>query len=560
MKKDEAADLAEKKEIKEYCEALKRRKSARANFESMWQECANYILPRKDGITSKPSPGQVKGVTLFDSTAPMACEFLAGALHGMLTNPASQWFGLTTGERHLDDNEDVRAWLENSSERMLNVMNQSNFQTEVHELYMDQGWCGTAAMLVEEDDDFVVNFSTKHMGGVYLDENHKGRIDTVFFVDSLDARKLVQRYGERKVGRNVLKALKDGSDEKFEVLHVVYPRKSPVVKDDPTAKGMPIGSKHILVCDEICMEESGYREMPWVTPRWTVVSGEVYGRGPGAKALPEIRMINEMDKTILDGAQRQVNPPVSVPDDGFIMPLKLKANGINFRRSGNPEDRIEPIFNDSRIDFGYQALEDRRKRIREAFYVDQLQLGTNGPQMTATEVNTRNDDKLRIMGPMLGRQQSEFLAPLINRVFGIMLRRGLFEKPPAVLSKKGGMNLGVKYLSSIARAQKMGEGNNILRGLQTLAPIQAVNPDIMDNFDPDETTRFIALEVYGFPQRIMRKVEDRDALRKGRADAQAQAVQMQQQQHQAELAKTGAAAVKDVSLANQAGGQLAQAG
>ena len=65
--------------------------------------------------------------------------------------------------------------------------------------------------------------------------------------------------------------------------------------------------------------------------------------------------------------------------------------------------------------------EQRRTAIRNVFYVDQLML-QQGPQMTATEVIQRNEEKMRLLGPVLGRLQSELLKPLIDRVFNILLR------------------------------------------------------------------------------------------------------------------------------------------
>ena len=153
-------------------------------------------------------------------------------------------------------------------------------------------------------------------------------------------------------------------------------------------------------------------------------------------ALPEVKTINVMTETMIMGAQKVIDPPVQLPDDGFILPIEVVPGGINYYRSGT-SDRIEPLFNDTRIDFGFQALEDRRKRIREAYYVDQLQL-QQGPQMTATEVLQRTEEKMRLLGPMLGRQQAELLRPLIDRVFEIMLRRGKIDAKefPAVIKGK----------------------------------------------------------------------------------------------------------------------------
>jgi hypothetical protein len=66
--------------------------------------------------------------------------------------------------------------------------------------------------------------------------------------------------------------------------------------------------------------------------------------------------------------------------------------------------------------------EQRRGAIRDAFYVNQLMM-QSGPQMTATEVVQRNEEKMRLLGPVLGRLQSELLRPLIDRTFAILLRK-----------------------------------------------------------------------------------------------------------------------------------------
>ena len=64
--------------------------------------------------------------------------------------------------------------------------------------------------------------------------------------------------------------------------------------------------------------------------------------------------------------------------------------------------------------------EQRRGAIRDAFYVNQLMM-QSGTQMTATEVLQRTEEKMRLLGPVLGRLQSELLQPLITRAFNILL-------------------------------------------------------------------------------------------------------------------------------------------
>jgi hypothetical protein len=125
-----------------------------------------------------------------------------------------------------------------------------------------------------------------------------------------------------------------------------------------------------------------------------------------------------------------------------------------------------------------------------------------GPQMTATEVLQRTEEKMRLLGPMLGRQQSEFLRPLIDRVFDIMLNNGLIPKQeiPAALQ---GKKIDVRYSSLIAKSQRLADGQNIMRTFEAITPAAQADISVLDNIDVDKVFRAIAT-VYGFPEEAIR--------------------------------------------------------
>jgi hypothetical protein len=540
---------ASEKEIAEEIACFEQLKSERGVLDAHLQECADYILPRKNDVTRVQTPGAKKGVELYDSTAQQSAELLAAALHSMLTNPAVQWFELTSGDNKIDDQDPVRAYLQECTNILHNLLNSSNFQTEVHELYLDvSGWCGTAIMEILEDDELVVRFGTRHIAEAYVRENNKGFIDTVYRNWKWPARTVVQEFGEETVGPEIGKLYKEKPDSMIELLSCVKPRMGEY-KGKIGPAGFPFA--HLVIAKEFkrALREGGFRELPYVVPRWSKASGETYGRSPGMKILPDAKMANEMMKTIIKAAQKTVDPPVQLPDDGYVLPIKLTPGGINYKRSGM--DPIAPIFNDTRIDFGQQIMEDVRRRIRDGFYVSQLQL-MQGPQMTATEVNARLQETLRFLGPMLGRMHSEFLSPLLSRVFSIAERRGKLPKAPDAL--RGHPELAVRYSSQVAKAQRISEGENILRAIQTLQPFYTIDPSVADNFDGDAAARYIASRIYGIPQVIIRNTDDIEKMREKRAEAQAKLEQLAQQQHMADIAsKVGPVANQANQIQQQAG-------
>ena len=399
--------------------------------------------------------------------------------------------------------DQVRLWLQKTTKDIHNVINNSNFQTEVHELYVDLGAIGTACQLIEEDDDTIVRFSTKFIADYFIKESRSGKVELIMHEARWKAHDLIEEFSEKGMHRDVLKEYTEQKGTEYKVVHCVYECAEKYY------------SVYILPDLNHKLKEETFNEFPYLTPRWSKASGEDYGRSPGMSCLPEIKVLNKMNETLLIGAQKKVDPPIQMPDDGFALPIVTRPGGINYYRSGS-NDVIKPIFNDTNLEFGYQAMEDRRQRVRDTFYVDQLKLRQGGPMMTATEVLQRTEESMRLLGPMLGRMQSEYLRPLINRVFNIMLRKGKIKPAPAAMK---GHTLDVRYSSLIAKSQRLADAQNILRTVQAVAPFMQMDPSVADNFNGDACARIVA-GVYGFPQLGLRSAADVQKLRQQRAEAQ----------------------------------------
>jgi hypothetical protein len=511
-----------------------KRKGERGNWESLWQDLTDFISPRKDAVTGSVVPGEKKYVDLFDSTGMNSAELLAGALHGMLTNPSGFFFGLSTGDPLLDMNDRVRKYCQDVERIMHNELNKSNFQTEAHEMYLDLVCLGTSPVSMEEDENpqanAVVRFMARPLREVCIEENYKGVVDTMFRSYCCDARGLVEEFGIDSLPEKVMKAFKEQKDDKFEVLHAIYPTSQLEDGERKKYKGYGWVSQYILVSDKINLHIGRFREFPYIVPRWSKITGESYGRGPGEKALAECKVVNKMTEITLSGAQKTIDPPLQAPDDGFVLPLYTTPAGLNFYRAGS-QDRIEPIFNDARIDFGFQSIQMKQAQIREAFYVDQLKL-REGPMMTATEVMERTEQALRFLGPMLGRMQQEFLAPLIQRLWHIMERRGLLPTAPDELTN---IELKIQYTSVVAMSQRLSELQNIQRTFQNLQPLAAIDPTCMDVIDATALAKHIA-KLCNFPQEAIRDKQGIVDFRDARAKMQQQQMQMQQQSQEVDNA------------------------
>jgi hypothetical protein len=502
-----------------------RLKTGRQNWETHWQEVADYMQPRKADVTKTRSRGDKRTELIFDSSPIQAVELLAASLHGMLTNPSTPWFSLRYKDEGLDSDDEAKLWLEGVTETMYTAFNRSNFQQEIFELYHDLITFGTAAMFIEEDQTDLLKFSTRHINEIYITENDKGRIDTVYRRFKITLRAAAQQFGTNLSEEAKKKVDKDPFDE-IDILHAVYPRIefNPAKKDK---QNMEFESVYLEYKNGNELSVGGFVEFPFVVPRYLKASHEIYGRSPAMTALPDVKMLNEMSKTTIKAAQKQVDPPLLVPDDGFLLPVRTVPGGLNFYRSGT-RDRIEPLNIGANNPLGLNMEEQRRTAIRNVFYVDQLLL-QQGPQMTATEVIQRNEEKMRLLGPVLGRLQSELLKPMIDRCFAILLRNNQFAPAPDFLS---GQDIEIEYVSPLAKAQKGTELSSITRAIEILGSLANVAP-VFDYINFDALVKHVA-DLVGVPQKVLKLQSQVNAEREQQAQLAEQQAQMQQMQQVAD--------------------------
>jgi len=188
----------DKDKVKHYINKMQELQTERQQWQAQWDDLSQYVLPRKNRVYGQPikngNRGEEKYNKLYDSTSIQANELLASAMHSMLTSPVSKWFSLTSGDPEVDMNYDVQLWLEDTRDRILGVLNQSNFNTQAHENYLDIGCIGTSTLAMEEDKDDVVTFMARPVYDVLIDENHKKQVDTIYITWTMSYKQIVQKW------------------------------------------------------------------------------------------------------------------------------------------------------------------------------------------------------------------------------------------------------------------------------------------------------------------------------------------------------------------------------
>lgn len=490
-------------------------KGARGNWNTMWQEIADRILPRQAEFVAKRSPGEKRTERQFDSTGPLALERFAAAMHSMLTPSTQMWHRLRVLEEELNEDHEVRAYLDEVGQLLFRARYRpaANFSSQMSEVYMSLGAFGTGVMFVDEFPGIGLVYKAIHLAEVYLAENAVGRIDTVHREYEYTARQIAQRFGVKELPDKVKAALERQDDQsKFTLIHCVKPNEERMA-GRMDYRAWPIASYDVLLEGQTLLRESGYRTMPYAVSRYTTSPREVYGRGPAATVLPDIKMVNEMEKTTIRAGHRAVDPPLLLQSDGALTSFQSTPGALNW---GGIDDQgraaVQPLDNRANLPWAFEMVDAKRRVIQDAFLITLFQILVDAPTMTATEALLRAQEKGALLAPTMGRQQTELLGPIIERELDILGRAGqLPENMPEVLVEMGG-DVDIEYTSPLARMQRSEDGVAILRTIEAITPIAQVDPSVLDNLDPDEIVRELA-EINGAPTKILRKKEDVDALR-----------------------------------------------
>ena len=211
------------------------------------------------------------------------------------------------------------------------------------------------------------------------------------------------------------------------------------------------------------------------------------------------------------------------------------------------------------MEFDHKSVAEKRleliQHLEQIFHVDMFKMWTTDMRQgrTATEIQVREQEKMFMLGSLIERQMSEMLDPMIERISGIMTRRGMFPDLPEELQ---GRDIKIEYMSILANIQKQAgySGIEVLVNMAgMMAQMQAGagrSPDILDKIDCDEVIDQIA-DMYVLPAGVVlgddRVAEIREQRRQQEAQAQQQAQMMAEGQAVADAAPKAAQAMQTMS-------------
>lgn len=360
-----------------------------------WDTAMRYTMPTSDDDAAM----------LFDATAADAVDNLAASIYSLLTPPESLWVSLVP--ESADSPDAVTA-----TNALRANLNDSNFYTTVHQCYMDLIILGTACLFMAENPigaASAFSFTAIPMRDIAILNN------AVFHTATMPAREVMEKYPSWTPPADLRDTIKSDPETPLQLVQSL-------VGTDFTA-WLDVGGD----IENNIVSTGKFETNPYIIFRWSVASGEIYGRGPVLRALPDIKTVNKVVELVLKNATIAVSGIWQADDDGVInlSNINLTPGAIIPKAVGS--SGLTPLASGADFDVSQIILQDLRERIRHALLADRLGL-LSDKEMTATEIIARNAEMVRILGATYGRLLHEFIRPLVDRGLQILSRRGVIDK------------------------------------------------------------------------------------------------------------------------------------
>lgn len=384
----------------------------RAPWLARWDAAMRYTMPTSDADAA----------TLFDATAADAVDNLAASIYSLMTPPESLWLTLIPESDASPDADAATAALRAN-------LNDSNFYTTIHQCYLDLVILGTACLFMAETPigaSSAFSFTAVPMRDIAILPN------AVFHTATMPAREVLEKYPTWTPPADIADQIKRDPATPLRLVQSL-------IGTEFTA-WLDVGGD----IENNIVARGTFETNPYIIFRWSVLSGEQYGRGPVLRALPDIKTANKVVELVLKNATIAVSGIWQADDDGVINlnNINLTPGAIIPKAVGS--SGLTPLSSGANFDVSQIILKDLRERIRHALLADRLGL-LSEKEMTATEIMARNSDMMRILGATYGRLLHEFIRPLTDRGLQILSRRGVIA--PIVLNS----DAELKYIAPIAQ-------------------------------------------------------------------------------------------------------------
>lgn len=507
----------------------------RLMWETRWKRIRDLQLPyigEFEDTQDSTNPARRRDDKMLQGVAWQSAQVFSAGIMSGLTPPSRQWFKFAFSDPELNKDVGATKVLDQRQEIMQAVLAGSNFYNSVHSCYLELPF-GQAPLAIFPDSKTGVRFQPLTIGTYALEVGGDGTVQRLLRRYRLTLEQIVESFGQDALPYRY-KAQFDQNrfdNKKYTVYWLVEPNRD----REPGKIGrlnMPYRSMYWMKGsnENEWLYVGGFEEFPVPVARYIVTGMDAYGKGPGWFAEGDVNALQVMKKDQLLGIEMGVKPPVTVTHD------VMNYGGVNMYPGGmtkmsDANSAVRPLFQVG-LDIDHVSAEITLTKddIKRAYAADLFLMLDNidNGQMTAREIIERQQEKLQQLGPVVQRLQDEFLNRILERVYNILDRSGIFPPiPDDVMELLSGQEMKIDYISPLAQAQKISGLVNMEQSISFALQVAQAWPEAAKVIDPIATvTKY--MELLGAPAAMRRSEEEVQQMIQAEQEAMQQAQQEQQ--------------------------------
>lgn len=563
-KADSAQDMPLAEISRKVRQRVREMERKRLYYETRWKSIRDYQLPYIgifDGEDDESARAKRRDQHIYHGCAWQSNQIFAAGVMSGLTPPSRRWFRLSFGNEELADNSNVGKLLDQRIDIMNDVLEKSNFYTAVHSCYLELAY-GQAPMAIFPDSRYGVHFEPYTVGTYALEAGPDGDITRFCRKYRMTAQQLADKFGMDCLPEHIKNELSNGTgiSQSHKVVWYVAPNKH--------YQPERLGRQYLPYLSLYYLEDSapgeylyagGFYEFPVVVARYQITGNEAYGKGPGWFAEGDSKGLQLLEKDMLTAIELSVKPPMVTTAENMNKGINLVPGGKTFAQQ---TDSVKPLF---QVQTNIQALQEKivdlEGRIKRAYSADLFLMldQMEDKSMTAREVMERTQEKMQQLGPVVQRMQFEFLGRIIERVYNILDRAGVFPAPEdeELAQTLAREEIKIEYISPLAQAQKMGGLVNIEQAIGFLFQLAQADQGILAKVDFSEAVNRY-FEMVGAPAAIKRTDDEYKEIIQQQQEAAKQAQQEAQAAQMVQMAAPAAQAAKNATEAAENGNPALQ--
>lgn len=547
--------------------------SIRSGYEKTWEQVANYCAPdsppmnwrggRVDDKSNQAERQDRRSSLVYDNTIVSASERLTSGLESLITPQSEKWHGISTAEMDDEETEEEAEWAEGLRDFLFSIRysSASNFVPAIQSVYANVVRFGPAYLYSEEGFRGAhIRYASIPVNEGFIARNRWGEVDIFHRRYSRTARELAQIPGI-KLPKMIADMARDPAKslEQVNIIQAVMPRNERRTYDLAGEKvylDSEYVSYHVIESEETVALEKSFQSFPVACFNWRRYEGDVYGTSPTIQALTTVRELNAVRHSGLRALQQITDPATASMGSLDYVPVLNPGQNYEGLMSDQGEILVKPINTGQNPSYAFEYAGQRAEEVKDLLFVNLFQTLVANPQMTATEALIRQEEKGALLGPA-GSVIQRGLGQNLDRELAILEAKGLYEEgsrfvPPASLA---GKDVRPTFTSPLDVLRRSAEARDTMQLIQTAMGLAQADPSIMDSIDTDEALKVIQ-SAGRTPQRVFKRKEEVEEIRKARAEAQKAQQGMMAMQQAAATAKDAVPAMAQAQASGMLDGMM----